>query len=348
MPTRKMGQDQRKESGFYENDSRYRRSWIYWKLLRSAMPCLGQIRVVNLDKLTYAGNLDSLDEYLHHPDHCFVQGDIADRQIVDQVIEGVSARCHRPFCGRIACGSLDRRSWRIRPDKRPRDFSAFGLRPPLSRPIYPRPDAKLSDFYTFRPTRFTARWDQKGNSPNPVLTILVRRIRPRRPRPIILPGPISAPIDLPVLVTNCSNNYGPYQFPEKLIPLMILNALEGKPLPVYGDGKNVRDWLFVEDHCQCAYGRFLTGDDRVKPTISAEIANGPTWKSCKLFAAWSTSYVPILPHAPCSSLITFVKDRPGHDRRYAINAGKNSQGIELATPIRFRIGHPPDNSMVSG
>lgn len=126
---------------------------------------------------------------------------------------------------------------------------------------------------------------------------------------------------LPVLTTNCSNNYGPYQFPEKLIPLMVLNALEGKPLPVYGDGRNVRDWLFVEDHCAAI--RAVLERGRVGETYN--IGGNSERKNidvvttiCDLVDELS----PALPSGPRRQLITYVADRPGHDRRYAIDATK--------------------------
>ena len=142
---------------------------------------------------------------------------------------------------------------------------------------------------------------------------------------------------LPVLVTNCSNNYGPCQFPEKLIPLMILNALEGKPLPVYGDGQNVRDWLFVEDHCQALW-RVLTAG---RPGETYNIGGNCEQKNIDVVRTICDTVDKLSPgaaHAPCSSLITFVQDRPGHDRRYAIDAGK----------IRQELGWQPEHEFSSG
>ena len=142
---------------------------------------------------------------------------------------------------------------------------------------------------------------------------------------------------LPTLVTNCSNNYGPYQFPEKLIPLMILNALEGKPLPVYGDGQNVRDWLFVEDHCRAL--RLVAAKGVPGETYNiggnSERANIDV---VKLLCRIVDHLRPDLPHFPCESLISFVADRPGHDRRYAIDAGK----------IRQELGWEPERSFEEG
>ena len=143
---------------------------------------------------------------------------------------------------------------------------------------------------------------------------------------------------LPVLTTNCSNNYGPYQFPEKLIPLMILNALEGKPLPVYGDGRNVRDWLFVEDHCAAI--RTVLRNGRPGETYNvggnSEMANIDVVTAiCNLVDEMSQ---PLATGSPRTSLITYVKDRPGHDRRYAIDA----------TKIRSELGWQPAQDFESG
>jgi len=142
---------------------------------------------------------------------------------------------------------------------------------------------------------------------------------------------------LPVLITNCSNNYGPFQFPEKLIPLMILNALEGKPLPVYGDGRQVRDWLFVEDHCRAVRAVLARG-------IPGEVYNiGGDCERTNLEVVETLCEIvdrlrPGLPHAPCRSLITFVTDRPGHDRRYAIDASKIRQQLGWRPQEDFRSG----------
>jgi dTDP-glucose 4,6-dehydratase len=154
---------------------------------------------------------------------------------------------------------------------------------------------------------------------------------------------------LPTLTTNCSNNYGPYQFPEKLVPLVILNALEGKPLPVYGDGQNVRDWLFVEDHCSAI--RAVLARGRVGETYniggSSEKANLDVVKLvCDLVDEMAAP----LASGARQKLITFVKDRPGHDRRYAIDASKicgelgwsPAQQFEtgLRKTVRWYLDHP--------
>jgi dTDP-glucose 4,6-dehydratase len=142
---------------------------------------------------------------------------------------------------------------------------------------------------------------------------------------------------LPTMITNCSNNYGPYQFPEKLIPLMIMNAVEGKPLPVYGDGQNIRDWLFVEDHCRAIRKVLSTGT----PGEVYNIGGGCERTNLQVVNAICAAVdrlCPKLAHAPCSSLVTFVKDRPGHDRRYAIDASK----------IERELGWRPQQNFESG
>ena len=142
---------------------------------------------------------------------------------------------------------------------------------------------------------------------------------------------------LPTLMTNCSNNYGPYQFPEKLIPLVILNALEGKPLPIYGDGLNVRDWLYVEDHCEAietvldkgVIGEcYNVGGNNEQTNINI----------VRTICQTIDRLQPGLAHSPCESLITYVTDRPGHDRRYAIDASR----------IRDELGWEPKQNFQAG
>lgn len=126
---------------------------------------------------------------------------------------------------------------------------------------------------------------------------------------------------LPASITNCSNNYGPHQFPEKLIPLIILNALEGKPLPVYGDGQQIRDWLYVEDHCEAIWLVLTRG--KLGETYNIGGGNQPANLTLvETICDILDELLPDSPHAPHRRLITFVPDRPGHDRHYAMDAGK--------------------------
>jgi dTDP-glucose 4,6-dehydratase len=142
---------------------------------------------------------------------------------------------------------------------------------------------------------------------------------------------------LPVSLTNCTNNYGPYQFPEKLIPLMILNALEGKPLPIYGDGMQVRDWLFVEDHCQAIH--LVLKHGRLGETYAVGGNNQPpNIEIVKTICAVLDELLPDSPNTPHASLLTYIQDRPGHDRRYAMDISK----------IRDELGWHPRQSLQSG
>jgi dTDP-glucose 4,6-dehydratase len=140
---------------------------------------------------------------------------------------------------------------------------------------------------------------------------------------------------LPVVMTNCSNNYGPYQFPEKLIPLMILNALEGKPLPVYGTGENVRDWLFVEDHVRA----LLTVYERGRNGESYNIGGHNEKRNIDLIHELCALLDELAPaHAPHARLITYVEDRKGHDRRYAIDAAKIARDLDWKPAETFATG----------
>jgi dTDP-glucose 4,6-dehydratase (EC 4.2.1.46) len=142
---------------------------------------------------------------------------------------------------------------------------------------------------------------------------------------------------LPVLVTHCTNNYGPYQFPEKLIPLMILNAVEGKRLPVYGDGQQVRDWIYVEDHCRALRMVLAGGRPGQTYNIGAQCER-TNLEVVRNICSLVDELRPDLPHRPCESLITFVIDRPGHDRRYAIDPTKIQEELGWKPKVDFHSG----------
>ena len=142
---------------------------------------------------------------------------------------------------------------------------------------------------------------------------------------------------LPTSTTNCSNNYGPFQFPEKLIPLVILNALHGKPIPVYGDGANVRDWLYVIDHCEAIQAVLERGD--VGATYNIGGGNERTnLEIVRTICSIPDEFRPNDPVVPHANLITFVKDRPGHDRRYAMNAAKIESELGWRPRETFETG----------
>ena len=276
--------------------------------------------VINLDKLTYAGNLESLASVADDPRHIFVQGDIGDsecvRQLlnthrpravinfaaeshVDRSIDGPAAFVETNVLGTFRLLEETRSYWKSLPEPEQHKFRFLHV--------------STDEVYgSLGPTgKFTETTPYAPNSPYSASKAasdhFVRAYHHT--------------YGLPTLTTNCSNNYGPFQFPEKLIPLMILNCLEGKPLPVYGDGAQVRDWLYVGDHCRAiravlSRGRlgevYNIGGDSEKKNLEVVHA----------ICAAVDALRPGLPHAPCTSLITYVKDRPGHDRRYAIDFGK--------------------------
>ncbi|MBQ7250985.1 MAG: dTDP-glucose 4,6-dehydratase [Kiritimatiellae bacterium] len=272
-------------------------------------------RVVNFDALTYAGNGESLSDIARDfPDrYVFVHGDIRDAETVRATLAkyGIDAICH------FAAESHVDRSI-LAPD----DFVSTNI---VGTHVLLSAARGVKDFKLFH----HVSTDEVFGSLPP--DGFFREDTPYAPN-----SPYSASkaasdhlvraanrtFGLPVTMTNCSNNYGPYQFPEKLIPLIILNALEGKPLPVYGDGLNIRDWLFVTDHCRAIWQVMREGRDGETYNVGGrnELTNlEVVRKICALVDALA----PALPDGrKREELITFVKDRPGHDRRYAIDCGK--------------------------
>ena len=278
------------------------------------------VRIVNLDKLTYAGNLASLTDVAEDPRYRFVRGDICDAPLVTQIFadEGPDAVVHF-----AAESHVDRSILGPAAFIETNIMGTFTLLE-VARAAWLNGSQNSSRFSFLHVST-----DEVYGSLGPTGTF--SEDTPYDPR-----SPYSASkaasdhlvsayfhtYGLPTLITNCSNNYGPLQFPEKLIPLIINNALSGKELPVYGDGKNVRDWLFVEDHCEALWTvlqkgtlgqTYNIGGNNEKQNI--EIVTS----ICHLLDGMAA---PLPGGQARTSLIRFVKDRPGHDRRYAINAGK--------------------------
>ncbi len=296
----------------------------------------GDVRIVNLDALTYAGNLDTLAPVMDNPNHIFVQGSITDRTLIRELLDR-----YRPD----AIINFAAESHVDRSIESPGDFiqtnvvGTFELLE-AARNYWQALTGSQQNRFRFlhvstdevygslgKTGKFTETTPYQPNSPYSASKAgsdhLVRAY--------------FHTYDLPTLTTNCSNNYGPYQFPEKLIPLMILNALEGKPLPVYGEGLNVRDWLFVADHCKAiervlAAGRpgevYNIGGNNEKTNIEV----------VKTICSLLDELVPDSPCRPHQSLITFVEDRPGHDLRYAIDASK----------IQRELGWKPEETFETG
>lgn len=293
--------------------------------------------VINLDKLTYAGNVRNLEQIASDRRYCFAHGDIVDRALVRELF-----RQHRP----CAVFHFAAESHVDRSIHGPDDFirtnvnGTFSLLeearaywsdlPQQARSEFRFLHVSTDEVYGSLGAADPAFSEETAYAPNSPYSAskaaadhLVRAYHHT--------------YGLPTLTTNCSNNYGPYQFPEKLIPLVILNGMAGKPLPVYGDGQNVRDWLFVEDHCEAL--RAVRARGKVGETYNIggcnQKRNLEIVESICAILDELRSDDPVVPHG---QLITFVKDRPGHDRRYAIDASK----------IRRELGWKPRASFESG
>jgi len=292
--------------------------------------------IVNLDKLTYAGNLANLDPLRGDARHTFVQGDIGDRGLVgtllarhrpraivhlaaeshvDRSIEGPAEFIQTNIVGTFGLLEEARAYWMALPAE---ERAAFRFLHVSTDEVYGSlgpDDPAFSETTPYQPNSpYSA---SKAASDH-----LVRAYHHT--------------YGLPTLVTNCSNNYGPRQYPEKLIPLMIHRALAGKPLPVYGDGQNVRDWLYVEDHCSAL--RAVLEKGRLGEVYN--IGGGAEMKNIDLVKTLCALLDEAKPRTGGSyaALVSFVKDRPGHDRRYAIDARK----------IQRELGWRPAESFASG
>lgn len=297
--------------------------------------------VVNVDKLTYAGNLASLKTVAHHSRYAFEQADICDAAAmsaifekyqpdvvmhlaaeshVDRSIDGPAAFIETNIVGTYILLEAARRYWKGLPSDRKQAFRFHHI----------STDEVYGDLHNTE-LLFTETTPYSPSSPYSASKAssdhLVRAW--------------NRTYGLPVIITNCSNNYGPYHFPEKLIPLMILNALAGKPLPVYGKGDQIRDWLYVEDHARALYEVVTRGVVGETYNIGGhnEKQNIDVVKSiCNVLEELAPLKQSALNISSYESLITFVQDRPGHDLRYAIDASK----------IERELGWKPKESFESG
>jgi dTDP-glucose 4,6-dehydratase len=293
--------------------------------------------VVNLDKLTYAGNLDTLSGLWGDIRHVFVEGDISDSTLVCALL----AR-HRPR----AIVNFAAESHVDRSIHGPADFiqtnvvGVFHLLEAARAYWFTLPAAERAAFRflhvstdevygTLEPgdPAFTETTPYQPNSPYSASKAAGDH----------LARAWHHTYGLPVLTTNCSNNYGPYHFPEKLIPLCILNALAGKPLPVYGDGRQVRDWLFVKDHCRAICRVLEAGTPGATYNIGGR-SEKTNLEVVHAICAILDKRKPRADGASYATQIAFVQDRPGHDRRYAIDAGR----------IERELGWTPDETFDTG
>jgi dTDP-glucose 4,6-dehydratase len=309
-------------------------NFIRQRLTEAASPLS---KLVNLDLLTYAGNPANLADLASDSRYVFQKGDIGDEALVARLlaehdidaIVNFAAESHvdrsidspEPFIQTNVTGTLrllnaTRRHWTKLPDGRREKFRFLHVSTDEVYGTLAPHDPEFSETTPFAPNSPYAA--SKAASDH-----LVRAFQHT--------------YDLPTLTTNCSNNYGPYHFPEKLIPLMILNALDGKPLPVYGDGQQIRDWLYVEDHAAAIWlvlQRGRTGETYNVGGLN-ERANLDVVKTlCALLDAKS----PRLDGASYTTQITYVADRPGHDRRYAIDCSKLQSELGWAPRESFETG----------
>ena len=308
-----------------------------------------QVQIINLDVLNYAGSLENLKE-LPDPDrHTFIQGDICDRSLVDHLLREhhIDTIVHFAAETHVDRSILDPHAflrsnvigtWTLLEAAR-----QFWLVEKGCEGLNPRFHHISTDevFGTLSPDdpAWTEDTPYAPNSPYAASKASADHwVRA-----------YGHTYGLPFSMTNCSNNYGPRQFPEKLIPLMILNALAGKPLPVYGDGAQIRDWLYVEDHCEAIWLVLRQG----KLGESYNIGGGSQPRNIEVVEHLCTALdeaVPDSAYAPHRSLITHVADRPGHDRRYAIDITKinrelgwqprQSLGSGLQKTVEWYLAHP--------
>ena len=296
-----------------------------------------QDEVLNIDKLTYAGNLESLKEVDQNERYQFLQTDICDRQAldlifndfqpdvvmhlaaeshVDRSITGSATFIETNIIGTYQLLEAARQYWANHTEDKKQTFRFHHISTDEVYGDLDGTDDLFTETTSYAPSSpYSA---SKASSDH-----LVRAWH--------------RTYDFPVIVTNCSNNYGPYHFPEKLIPLVILNALDGKPLPVYGKGNQIRDWLYVEDHARALYKVVTEGVIGETYNIGGhnEKQNIEVVKTiCKIL----DELKPQANAQPYEALITYVKDRPGHDLRYAIDASKISQELGWEPEETFETG----------
>jgi dTDP-glucose 4,6-dehydratase len=301
-------------------------------------------RVVVLDKLTYAGNLASLDDVAGHQGFVFVQGDIAERDEVAAVFDRYRPTAVLNFAAESHVDrSIDGPAVFVRTNV----VGTFELLE-AARHHVAKLDAAARERFRFLHVSTDEVYGSLGD------TGAFREDTPYAPNSPYAASKAGADhlvrayhetYGLPALVTNCSNNYGPYQFPEKLIPLMILNAVEGEPLPIYGDGSNVRDWIYVEDHCR----GLLEVLEHGRPGEKYNLGGRSERSNLEMVDAICDALERELPAAENPALAgrgvasyrdleTFVPDRPGHDQRYAIDDNK----------VRREIGWEPEHGVEEG
>jgi dTDP-glucose 4,6-dehydratase len=292
--------------------------------------------VINIDKLTYAGNLESLAEVESSPRYILERTDICSGPVirklfekhrpdavlhlaaeshVDRSIDGPAAFIYTNIIGTYTLLEETLRYWQSLNDEKRRRFRFHHV---STDEVY----GSLGETGSFReesPYRPNSPYSASKASSDHLARAWQHTY------------------GLPVIISNCSNNYGPYQFPEKLIPLAIMNALEGRPIPIYGRGDNIRDWLYVDDHVQAL--RLILGNGKIGGGYNVGGNNEKT--NLEVIQAVCLLLDELLPESPCrphASLIEFVTDRPGHDKRYAIDASRMREELDWQPRETFESG----------
>ncbi|QDC51256.1 dTDP-glucose 4,6-dehydratase [Candidatus Methylopumilus universalis] len=293
--------------------------------------------VISLDLLTYAGNLENLSSLDSNSHHHFVQGNIGDRDLVPSLLKKYQVRAIINFA---AESHVDRSIYDSKDFIQTNIVGAYNLLE-SARSYWNDLEKNLKEDFRFLHISSDEVYGSLHSSDQPST-----ESSPYRPN-----SPYSASkaasdhlvrawfqtYNLPVLIVNSANNYGPYQFPEKLIPLCVLNALNGKPLPIYGDGQQIRDWLYVKDHCSAI--REILNRGKVGEAYNVGGSNEKTnLEVVEILCAILDELKPKFDGMSYRDQITFVKDRPGHDKRYAIDASKLKSELNWKLQETFETG----------
>lgn len=274
-----------------------------------------QDKIINFDKLTYAGNLENLVDCQSNQNYKFVKGDICDSKAVSKVMEGVDVVVHFAAESHVDRSILNPAPFVLTNVVGTQILLTAALNSKVKRFHHISTDEVWGTLELDSPEKFTEKTPYNPQSPYAASKAAADH----------LVRAYYHTYSLPVTISNCSNNFGPFQFPEKIIPLGITNVLEGKKIPIYGDGRNIRDWIYVEDHCAGIDLVLEKGELGQTYVISAEseISNLDLAKKILKILGKDESW------------IEFVKDRPGHDRRYAINPEKIKKELGFKPKFQF-------------
>jgi len=296
-----------------------------------------QVQVINLDALTYAGSLDNLRDLPDASRHTFVRGDICDRALVEDLFHRYQVDTLVHFA---AESHVDRSIAGPAPFIQTNIMGTFTLLEAarsawLEQRLHPMEQVRFHHVSTDEVFGSLAPDDPPFSESTPYMPSSPYAASKAASDHLV--RAYGHTYGLSITISNCSNNYGPYQFPEKFIPLMVVNALAGRPLPVYGDGMQVRDWLYVEDHCEALWLVLRQGWPGETYNIGGD--NQPTnLEVVRVLCDVLDECLPDSPYVPHRNLVRFVADRPGHDRRYAMDIGKISR----------ELGWRPRQSLHSG